>query len=118
MKKTVHRRGNVFVHQQLAGAIWQNEEGFHFAYTPDYVAQQPPAPPVSLTLPVQTVPYYSRTELFPFFDNLIPEGWLLDLATGIWKVSPYDRMGLLLTVCRDCIGAVHVEAVDITEPAE
>ena len=112
MNKVIHRRGNVFVHQRLAGTVWQDENGFHFAYTPEYAAQQPPGPPISLTMPVQVEPYHSRTELFPFFDNLIPEGWLLDLATDLWKVSAYDRMGLLLTVCRDCIGAVHVEAIE------
>ena len=116
MKKIIHRRGHVFVHQQLAGIVWQDEEGFHFAYSADYLARQPAAPPISLTMPVQTPPYHSRTELFPFFDNLIPEGWLLDLATDLWKVSAYDRMGLLLSVCRDCIGAVHVEAIEPPTP--
>ncbi len=116
MRKQIHRRGNVFVHQQPAGVVWQDDKGFHFLYHPAYVAQQPAAPPISLTMPVRAEPYYSKTELFPFFDNLIPEGWLLDLATETWKLSAYDRMGLLLTVCRDCIGAVHVEG-EIPEDA-
>jgi serine/threonine-protein kinase HipA len=47
----------------------------------------------------------------PFFDGLISEGWLLDIAIENWKLNPRDRMGLLLTICRDCIGAVHVEEV-------
>ena len=115
MKKVIHRRGNVFVQQELAGVVWQDEEGFHFAYAPEYAMQQPSPPPISLTMPVQTAPYHSRTELFPFFDNLIPEGWLLNLAVDTWKLSAYDRMGLLLTVCRDCIGAVRVEAVELPE---
>jgi serine/threonine-protein kinase HipA len=32
----------------------------------------------------------------PFFDGLIPEGWLLDIAEQYWKVNPPDRMGLLI----------------------
>jgi serine/threonine-protein kinase HipA len=50
--------------------------------------------------------------MFAFFDGLIPEGWLLDLAVRNWKLDPRDRMGLLLEACRDCIGAVHIQSVN------
>ncbi|MCB0749827.1 MAG: HipA N-terminal domain-containing protein, partial [Ignavibacteriae bacterium] len=42
------------------------------------------------------------------FDGLIPEGWLLDIAHKNWKINPRDRMGLLLTTCRDCIGNISI----------
>jgi len=38
---------------------------------------------------------YVKNQLFPFFEGLIPEGWLLDIATKNWKINPNDRMGLL-----------------------
>ncbi|MCU0469307.1 MAG: HipA N-terminal domain-containing protein, partial [Arcicella sp.] len=41
----------------------------------------------------------------------IPEGWLLDIATENWKINARDRMGLLLMVCGDCIGAVSVKPI-------
>ena len=47
-------------------------------------------------------------EMLPFFDGLIPEGWLLDIAEETWKLNPRDRFGLLLACCRSCIGAVSV----------
>jgi serine/threonine-protein kinase HipA len=50
--------------------------------------------------------------MFPFFDGLIPEGWLLDIAEKNWKIDSRDRMGLLLACCKDCIGDVSVQ--DIT----
>lgn len=50
--------------------------------------------------------------LFPFFDGLVPEGWLLDIAEKNWKLSARDRMGLLLKTCRDCIGAVSIEPME------
>ena len=56
-----------------------------------------------LTLPITHVPYTSSV-LFPFFDGLIPEGWLLDIAEQSWKISSRDRMALLLACCKDCIG--------------
>jgi serine/threonine-protein kinase HipA len=46
--------------------------------------------------------------LFPFFDGLIPEGWLLNIAQEHWKIDPRDRMALLVACCKDCIGVVSV----------
>lgn len=83
------------------------EGKYRFTYDADYQRDHR-YQPVSLTLPVRAEPYEDKV-LFPFFDGLIPEGWLLDLTIKNWKVNPRDRMGLLLTACRDCIGAVHVE---------
>ena len=62
---------------------------------------------VSMTLPLQEEAYTSPV-LFPFFDGLIPEGWLLDVALRNTDISILDRMALLLTCCKDCIGAVSV----------
>jgi serine/threonine-protein kinase HipA len=64
-----------------------------------------------LSLPLQAESYEDK-RLFPFFDGLIPEGWLLDLAEKTWKLDPRDRMGLLLACCRDCIGAVSVVSLE------
>ena len=61
-------------------------------------------------MPIQDAPYIGET-LFPFFDGLIPEGWLLDIAEETWKLNPRDRFGLLLACCRSCIGAVSIREV-------
>ena len=65
---------------------------------------------VSLTLPLSDKPYRDKV-LFPFFDGLIPEGWLLDIAEKNWKIDARDRMSLLVACCKDCIGAVGVEPI-------
>jgi serine/threonine-protein kinase HipA len=78
-------------------------------YDAEYLNLQE-AVPVSLTLPLQAASFTSKT-LFPFFDGLIPEGWLLDIAEKNWKLNPRDRMGLLMACCKDCIGAVSVYPV-------
>lgn len=100
------RSGKVYYKGQFAGVVAQDEEGYRFTYDPDYLAQKN-AEPVSLTLPLRKEPFISKT-MIPFFDGLIPEGWLLDIAERNWKLDPRDRMGLLLACCRDCIGAVSV----------
>lgn len=97
------------VENQLAGWLTQDEHGYHFVYDKQYTTS-PAARPVSLTLPLQEAAFTSKV-LFPFFDGLIPEGWLLDIAEKNWKLNPRDRMGLLLACCRDCIGAVSVEEI-------
>jgi len=101
------RRAKVFIHNELAGLLIENEEGYLFQYEKEYL-NNPKAKSVSLTLPVREEPFSSKT-MFPFFDGLIPEGWLLEIAEKNWKLDARDRMGLLLACCRDCIGAVSIE---------
>jgi serine/threonine-protein kinase HipA len=67
-----------------------------------------------MTLPLQQKAFHNSI-LFPFFDGLIPEGWLLDIAESNWKLNPRDRMGLLLACCKDCIGAVSVYPIENSE---
>lgn len=104
------RKAEIKIHDQTAGWLTQDEEGYHFQYDPTYLALDHPEP-VSKTLPLQVAPYTSIF-LFPFFDGLIPEGWLLDIAEKAWKLNSRDRMGLLLACCKDCIGAVSVHPVN------
>jgi serine/threonine-protein kinase HipA len=103
------RKAAIKIDDQLAGWLSQDEHGYHFVYNKAY-AEQPNVRPVSLTLPLQEEAFTSKV-LFPFFDGLIPEGWLLDIAEKNWKLNPRDRMGLLMACCKDCIGAVSVEAI-------
>jgi len=92
-----------------AGWLTQDDWGYHFLYDERYL-QLASAVPVSLTLPLQSGTFTDKV-LFSFFDGLIPEGWLLDIAEKNWKLNPRDRMGLLLACCKDCIGAVSVHPV-------
>lgn len=100
------RIGQVFYKNILAGMITENEDGYTFQYEETYL-NNAASKPVSLTLALQQQAYESKV-LFPFFDGLIPEGWLLNIAVNNWKVNPRDRFGLLLTMCKDCIGCVSV----------
>ena len=107
------RKAEIKYNDQTAGYLSQDENGFHFIYDKNYLNCVNPTP-VSSTLPLQERVFESSI-LFPFFDGLIPEGWLLDIAEENWKLNPRDRMGLLLACCKDCIGAVSVFPVDDNE---
>lgn len=100
------KKAKIYFQDQLAGTLVEDENGFTFTYDTHHL-HHPAARPVSLTLPLRTEAYQSNV-LFPFFDGLIPEGWLLNIAQEHWKIDLRDRMALLLACCQDCIGAVSV----------
>ena len=104
------KKAKVFMHNDWAGTLIEDVDGYHFKYEDEYLKKKDPEP-VSLTLPINPDEYTSNV-LFPFFDGLIPEGWLLDIAQKNWKFDIRDRMSILLLTCRDCIGAVSVEPID------
>lgn len=103
------KRANIYYKNVLAGILTEGDSGYEFCYLPEYI-ELAEAKPVSLTLPVRKESYQSNV-LFPFFDGLIPEGWLLDVALRNTDISMLDRMSLLLLCCNDCIGAVSVEPI-------
>lgn len=96
----IYRKG---VH---AGTLTEDGGDYRFRYDEAYLARED-ARPISLTLPLQTETVVSPV-LFPFFDGLIPEGWLLDVALRNTDISILDRMSLLLLCCKECIGSVSV----------
>lgn len=104
------REALIYYKNDLAGVLVETDDGYLFTYDSNYL-ESSAAEPVSLTLPLSSQPYESRV-LFPFFDGLIPEGWLLDVAIRNTDISILDRMSLLLLCCKDCIGAVSVVPVN------
>lgn len=100
------RQAKIIIDEQVAGILTETEEAYVFSYDKTYLDGKNKKP-VSLTLPLQEEPF-KADNLFPFFDGLIPEGWLLDIVQKNWKLNPRDRMGLLLATCKDCIGNISV----------
>jgi len=100
------KKAEIKINNILAGWLTQDETGYNFIYDTKYLDSKNPEP-VSLTLPLQETQYNSKI-LFPFFDGLIPEGWLLHIAEKNWKLNPRDRKGLLMACWKEFIGAVSV----------
>jgi serine/threonine-protein kinase HipA len=96
------RKAEIKMHEVTAGFLIEDDDGYRFEYIVGYSGE-----PISITMPLKNDAYRNKV-LFPFFDGLIPEGWLLEIAEKNWKLNPRDRMGLLLACCKDCIGAVSV----------
>ena len=100
------KRGKVYIKDVFCGIITESEEGYTFEYDKAYLNMDG-ATALSPTMPL-TDETYVKEMMFPVFDGLIPEGWLLDIAQSSWKIDARDRMSLLLACCKDCIGAVSV----------
>lgn len=93
------------------GILSESADGeYEFTYNEDYIANFPGLF-ITFDMPVRVRPYKSK-RLFPFFDGLIPEGWLLNIAAESWKINKNDRMALLLACCRNAIGAVSVHPLN------
>ena len=101
-----YRTAYVYVREALAGILKETDYGYSFQYDEEYL-KSPGSTAVSLTLPKREEEYTSNF-LFPFFDGLIPEGWLLNLVAHNWKMDRNDRFGILLVACHDPIGNVSI----------
>ncbi len=106
------RQGIIQYNNERAGILTEEDSGmFHFVYDEAYVRAHPQQF-ITFQMPVTLDPYRSN-RLFPFFDGLIPEGWLLDIAAESWRINKNDRMGLLLACCQNTIGAVSVHSLTL-----
>lgn len=108
------RSGIVRIDGTHVGVIEERDDVVRFRYDAGWLARND-AVPVSLTMPLRPEPYDARG-LHPFFENLLPEGWLLEIATTKLKIPKDDAFGLLLATCADCIGAVEI--IPATEGGE
>ena len=105
------RQGIVKYNNIKVGLLTEDDNGeYLFVYDEHYVKNHPHQF-ISFQMPVSTNPYRSF-RLFPFFDGLIPEGWLLNIAAESWRINKNDRMGLLLACCQNAIGAVTVHPIN------
>ncbi len=108
------RKAEIFYKEELAGILIETDDGeYTFEYETAYIEKHPNQF-ITFSMPV-VKGKYKENKLFPFFEGLIPEGWLLDIASKNWKINRNDRMGLLLACCQNCIGAVSVKPVNTND---
>lgn len=106
---TAFRSAYIYLKNTFTGILSETDDGYSFKYDANYLKSEKPLP-ISLTMPLQSEVYTSKI-LFPFFDGLIPEGWLFKVVTEKWNIQNYDRFGVLLVACKDVIGNVSIREV-------
>ena len=78
-------RAIVYYGAKEAGELVKKPDGYAFTYNAAYLSD-PESMPISLSMPLAQTKYESPT-LFPFFDGLLPEGWLLELTCKAAKID-------------------------------
>ncbi|MCB0330809.1 MAG: HipA N-terminal domain-containing protein [Bdellovibrionales bacterium] len=100
----------VFYDNTLAGYLERRgptaNPTYIFQYDAKYVEHKD-SRSVSVNLPLQKEAYESDI-LFPFFDNLLAEGWLLDIQSSALKIDKDDRFALVSQCGLECVGAVSL----------
>ncbi len=100
-------RASVYYNNKKAGILLKTDMGYEFIYDKDYIADNE-AKPISKNMPLSQGRFYSE-KLFPFFENLLPEGFLLELTSSKLKIDKNNKFEMLLNAGRDTIGAVTVK---------
>lgn len=102
------KKARVFVNGIPAGEIQEIERGKKYRYT--YLDGYN-GPSVSLEMPLKPSSYdYDRFP--PFFEGLLPEGIMLEALLRQTKIDRDDLLGQLITVGKDLVGNVTVEALE------
>lgn len=107
----VMRAAKVYYNGELAGVLTEEtRKNYKFRYTDSWY-YDPDKPSVSLTLPKSKQEYGSEY-LFPFFFNMLSEGFNRDLQSKLLRIDENDSFGLLLATAQyDTIGAITIKPV-------
>lgn len=99
------------------GRLEATERAYRFSYFPRYEASAT-AIPLSMAYPLQKGPwdYSFAGELPPYFQQLLPEGWLADVAekSHLPMSTPLEK---LATLCRENLGAVEIYQTALPDDA-
>jgi len=102
----------VYFNDIKAGTLTERHPGvgYTFQYGENYLNST--MPPISATLPKQSVVYHSE-HLFPFFSNMLPEGANRRVICRSQRIDENDFFGLLEAMAdKDFIGAVNVRRIN------
>lgn len=103
-------RAGVFYRDKRAGTLTKTDSGYEFLYDAAYLTD-PAARPISFSMPLQAEKYEAKN-LFPFFEGLLPEGWLLEVISATAKIDKNDGFALLVHTGRDPVGAVSIRPAE------
>lgn len=102
------RRAEVFFQDKRAGILEEIHKGaaYRFIYDDSYSGL-----PVSLTMPIEQR-VYEFDRFPPFFEGLLPEGFMLEAMLRITKIDRDDLFSQLVTVGADMVGAATVKEIE------
>jgi len=109
------RVAKVFYNGELAGILTEvSRNKYLFRYDDAWFINDD-KPPVSLTMPKNRQEYESEF-LFPFFFNMLSEGYNRQLQSRMLRIDENDFFGLLMASAQyDTIGAITIRPVEQNE---
>lgn len=107
------RKAIVYWNRIPAADLVEEEDGTYlFRYRDDWFLDAS-KPSISLTLP-KTSQEYRSPVMFPYFSNLVAEGFNHRIQEQYLKIDPRDVFSMLCrTAFADAIGAVTVQEVSL-----
>lgn len=108
------RKATVYVKNKPAAVLVEHAQRgsrrYELQYLPDYLVQKP-CFPISLRLSPRPAPYFAK-HLFPFFQNMLPEGENKKLTCKACKLDEDDLFGMLVHLAKyDTVGDVTVQEI-------
>lgn len=101
------RTAIVFVHKNRAGVLSEiSPTEYYFEYDDIYKGDS-----VSLTMPINQRKYCYNS-FPPFFDGLLPEGFMLESLLKNSSIKPNDYFSQLIAVGGNLVGAITVELME------
>jgi len=102
------RKAAILYKEEESGVLEQHDDGtFTFRYNDTWLSDNR-KPSISLTLPKKKQEYTSQY-LFPFFNNMLPEGTNKQVICKHMRIDTHDYFGLLMAIAKtDTIGAIRV----------
>jgi HipA-like protein len=109
------RTANVYFNGELTGILTEDTRNkYRFRYDDSWFINDA-KPPVSLTMPKNRQEYESEF-LFPFFFNMLSEGFNRQLQSRMLRIDENDFFGLLMASAQyDTIGAITIKPVEQNE---
>lgn len=103
----MHKVALVFFNDILTGYLIRDKNSFTFKYE-DSFFESKDSFPISYSFPLTQREYQSK-ELFPFFEGLVSEGWLLKMQSQNLKIDERDYFSMLLENGEDLIGGIKIK---------
>ncbi len=98
---------SVYFNDLLVGYLSKTKDSFIFKYDDDFFDSDGSFP-ISYNFPLTSREYKAK-KLFPFFEGLVSEGWLLKLQSQNSKIDERDFFSMLLENGEDLIGGIKIK---------
>lgn len=98
-------KANLYLRDDLIGRLEKiSNKKYIFTYEDKWMKNNKGG--IGLSLPTDSKVYESE-ELLPFFDNLVPEGWLLSYAESIYKIDKKIDLDCYLLQAEKLLGQLR-----------